>query len=216
MRTPIRSSCLTRSEIVCREWLAVKDLLSGSGGLGNAAARTCFGVGRRFKSNDANHDYDGNDNRNNAASAPFSIVRVIWVRDAAIVLLVRHGLIPFLDIPPSKRTVVASCIRQSRQPVGSFPQALLAKTCRQSKEETPDHGSNMSDLLHLTTSFAFACIAVVLFLLLQRSLDRASAGRTRRGRHPRFWAEHRDRPGLSYCNIGICRIFRWSTVTFTC
>ena len=138
MRTPIRSSCLTRSEIVCREWLAVKDLLSGSGGLGNAAARTCFGVGRRFKSNDANHDYDGNDNRNNAASAPFSIVRVIWVRDAAIVLLVRHGLIPFLDIPPSKRTVVASCIRQSRQPVGSFPQALLAKTCRQSKEETPD------------------------------------------------------------------------------
>ena len=103
MRTPIRSSCLTRSEIVCREWLAVKDLLSGSGGLGNAAARTCFGVGRRFKSNDANHDYDGNDNRNNAASAPFSIVRVIWVRDAAIVLLVRHGLIPFLDIPPLQK-----------------------------------------------------------------------------------------------------------------
>ena len=41
----------------------------------------------------------------------------------------------------------------------------------------------MSDLLHLTTSFAFACCAVVLFLLLQRSLDRAS-GRTREGRHP--------------------------------
>ena len=42
----------------------------------------------------------------------------------------------------------------------------------------------MSDLLHLTASFAFACCAVVLFLLLQRSLDRASAGPTRRGRHP--------------------------------
>jgi len=41
----------------------------------------------------------------------------------------------------------------------------------------------MSDLLHLTTSFALACCAVVLFLLLQRSLDRAS-GRTREGRHP--------------------------------
>jgi hypothetical protein len=42
----------------------------------------------------------------------------------------------------------------------------------------------MSDLLHLTTSFAFAFCAVVLFLLLQRSLDRASTGPTRRGRHP--------------------------------
>ena len=42
----------------------------------------------------------------------------------------------------------------------------------------------MSDLLHLTTSFAFAFCAVVLFLLLQRSLDRAGAGPTRRGRHP--------------------------------
>ena len=41
----------------------------------------------------------------------------------------------------------------------------------------------MSDLLPLMTSFALACFAVVLFLLLQRRLDRAS-GRVRGGRHP--------------------------------
>src|SRR5262249_622298 len=45
------------------------------------------------------------------------------------------------------------------------------------------HGSNMSDLLLLTMSFALAFCAVVLFLLLQRSLDSASAGRIRSGWH---------------------------------
>jgi len=80
------------SEIVCREWLAVKDLLSGSGWLRNAAARTCFGVGRRacFISDDTSHDYDGSNNRNNAASSPFPIVGIIWVPDVVIVR-VCHG-----------------------------------------------------------------------------------------------------------------------------
>jgi hypothetical protein len=69
-----------------------QDLLSGSGGLRNAAARTS-GVGRRHAgiSDDSSHDYDGNDNGNNAASPPFSIVRIIWVPDDFIVLI-RHGL----------------------------------------------------------------------------------------------------------------------------
>ena len=65
---------MEESVILSREMETCQELLSGSGEVRNAAARACFGVGRRFKSNDANHDYDGNDNRNNAASAPFSIV----------------------------------------------------------------------------------------------------------------------------------------------
>ena len=40
-----------------------------------------------------------------------------------------------------------------------------------------------ANMLLLTISFALAFCAVVLFLLLQRSLDSASAGRTRSGWH---------------------------------
>ena len=79
---------MEESVILSREMETCQDLLSGSGDLRNAAARTCFGVGHRlgcFKSNDASHDYDGNDNGDNTASPPFPIVRIVWVFDADLV-----------------------------------------------------------------------------------------------------------------------------------
>ena len=81
---------MEESVILSREMETCQDLLSGSGEVRNAAARTCFGVGRRSVSDDANHNYAGNDNGNNTASSPLPVVWIIWVRDA-VVVLVCHG-----------------------------------------------------------------------------------------------------------------------------
>ena len=76
-------------------------LSADSGGLRDGAAHTCVGGcrPRSFISDDASHDWDGNDSGHSRASTPFPIVRIIRVRDA-VTVLVRHGLIPSWTYPP--------------------------------------------------------------------------------------------------------------------